>query len=574
MDTESTMDTESLDATVAVLRSNAERWARLAVADKVDALEGIVDRTDRVAEAWVRAAASAKGIPPDSPWVGEEWISGPWALITAASQYAESLRAIDSGTSPISGVGRHTRPDGRVVLDVFPANLYDRLLLNAYSAEVWMQPAVTEENLSRHVAPFYRIADPAGHVALVLGAGNISSIVPLDLLYKMFVEGAVGLVKMNPVNDYLGEHLEAIFAPLVAEGFVRFAYGAADVGGALCEHEGVDSIHITGSAMTHDTIVFGSDDGAAERKRNSDPVIEKPMTSELGGVGATILVPGPWDDGDIAYQAENLATMKLHNGGFNCIALQVVVLPQSWERTVELEDALAHTIRSLEPREPYYPGAGDRLASLLAGHPDAEQLDRTSIPRTLVRGVDPADTADACFTTEAFGGAMASTRLPGTDAASYLRAAVEFCNDTLDGTLGVQLLVHPDTIAELGPVLDSAIADLRYGTVGVNCWNGVGYLLQRTPWGAYPGHTLDDVGSGIGVVHNTYMLEDTEKAVVRGPFRTFPRSVGHRDLHLATKPPWFVTNRNAAVIGERLTHFAANPGLARLAALFPPALTG
>ncbi len=169
---------------------------------------------------------------------------------------------------------------------------------------------------------------------------------------------------------------------------------------------------------------------------------------------------------------------------------------------------------------------------------------------------------------------MATTHLAGNDAASYLDAAVRFCNDTLDGTLGIQFLVHPDTIAELGPALDAAIADLRYGTIGVNCWNGVGYLLQRTPWGAYPGHTLDDVGSGIGVVHNTYMLENTDKVVVTGPFRTFPRSVRHLDLHLATKPPWFVTNRNAAVIGERLTRFAAHPGVTRLAALFPPALTG
>ena len=556
------------------LRSNAERWARLAVSDKVEALEGIVERTDRVAEAWVQAAAQAKGIPSESPWVGEEWISGPWSLITAASQYAESLRAIASGISPIDGVKRRTRPDGRVVLDVFPANVHDRLLLNAYHAEVWMQPSVTEENVTQHVAPFYRLQDPDGRVALVLGAGNISSIVPLDLLYKMFVEGAVGLVKMNPVNDYLGEYLETIFAPQIAEGFVRFVHGGANVGAHLCAHDEVDSVHITGSAKTHDAIVFGSDEDGAERKRSADPVLTKPITSELGGVGATIVVPGPWDDGDIAYQAENLVTMKLHNGGFNCIALQVVVLPESWDRSAELEDALAQTIRSLEPREPYYPGAGDRLASLVAEHPDAEQLDDSSVPRTLIRGVDPTGTADSCFTTEAFGGAMATTHLPGSDAAHFLDAAVRFCNDTLDGTLGIQLLVHPDTVDELGPKLDAAIADLHYGTIAVNCWNGVGYLVQRTPWGAYPGHTLDDIGSGIGVVHNTYMLEDTEKAVVTGPFRTFPRSVRHLDLHLATKPPWFVTNRNAAVIGERLTHLAANPGVTRLAALFPPALTG
>ncbi len=124
---------------------------------------------------------------------------------------------------------------------------------------------------------------------------------------------------------------------------MRFAYGGAEVGAHLCEHDDVDSVHITGSARTHDMIVFGSDETLPTANAGADPVLSKPITSELGGVGATIVVPGPWDDGDIAYQAEHLATMKLHNGGFNCIALQVIVLPESWDRTVELEDALAQT---------------------------------------------------------------------------------------------------------------------------------------------------------------------------------------------------------------------------------------
>ncbi|MEU2237490.1 hypothetical protein ABZ585_42055, partial [Streptomyces vietnamensis] len=37
----------------------------------------------------------------------------------------------------------------------------------------------------------------------------------------------------------------------------------------------------------------------------------------------------------------------------------------------------------------------------------------------------------------------------------------------------------------------------------------VGNTIQtpRATWGAYPGHTLDDVQSGIGIVHNALLLD-------------------------------------------------------------------
>lgn len=31
---------------------------------------------------------------------------------------------------------------------------------------------------------------------------------------------------------------------------------------------------------------------------------------------------------------------------------------------------------------------------------------------------------------------------------------------------------------------------------GVNCWSAIGFLLGYTPWGAYPGHTRQAIGSG------------------------------------------------------------------------------
>jgi aldehyde dehydrogenase (NAD(P)+) len=111
-----------------------------------------------------------------------------------------------------------------------------------------MQDGVTEQNLRENMVGFYRREDPDGELALVLGAGNVSAIVPLDILDRMINCGEVVVCKMNPVNDYLGPIFEDILAPLVRDGYLAFVYGAGDVGEYLTRHDAVQAIHITGSA--------------------------------------------------------------------------------------------------------------------------------------------------------------------------------------------------------------------------------------------------------------------------------------------------------------------------------------
>ena len=84
-------------------------------------------------------------------------------------------------------------------------------------------------------------------------------------------------------------------------------------------------------------------------------------------------------------------------------------------------------------------------------------------------------------------------------------------------------------------MLDQAIADLRYGTIAVNAWTGVGYLTARATWGAFPGHSTTDIQSGRGVVHNALLFERPQKSVVRGPFRPAPRSLAHGELALSPR---------------------------------------
>ena len=87
-------------------------------------------------------------------------------------------------------------------------------------------------------------------------------------------------------------------------------------------------------------------------------------------------------------------------------------------------------------------------------------------------------------------------------------------------------------------------------------------------------HTVDDVQSGIGVVHNALLIDRPERTIVRGPFRPAPRSILKGEFTLSPKPPWFVTNRTAATTAKRFTAFAAAPSWKALPAIFASALRG
>lgn len=565
------IDTVALDLKITELRNHAETWARLPVTDKIEMLETSRAKLGRCSRRWVDASVAGKRIDPNSPWVGEEWVTGPWALAAGIGGYLETLEAVATGRLP-NFDGLHRGPGGRLVVPVYPRSVFDRLLMSGITVDVWMQPGIDEVNLANHTASFYRQDAPEGGVALVLGAGNINAIAPMDALYRLLAFGQVVLLKMNPINDYLGAILEEVFEPFVAGGFLRIASGGADVGAYLTRHPGIDAVHITGSAVSHDAIVFGPGDEGRERKLRGEPVLDKPITSELGGVGPVIVVPGPWSAADLRYQAEHVATMKLHNSGCNCVAAQVLVTPAEWGLRGAFLDRIRTVLSELPPRTAYYPGTADRHASLKAAHPDAESFDG-DVPRTLITGVDP-EADDPCFTAEVFGPVLAETALPGSDPRSFLERAVAFCNDRLEGTLGATILVHPDTMRELGEAFDRAVADLRYGAVGVNVWNAVAFLLAQASWGAFPGHSLNEVGSGIGVVHNSFLFDSAEKSVARGPFYPFPRSWMHGDPSLLPKPPWFVTNTTAHTTARRVAAFACDPGWRHIPGIFLSALRG
>jgi acyl-CoA reductase-like NAD-dependent aldehyde dehydrogenase len=556
-----------LDRAVADLQEAKGRFAVLGIPERLELLSRILELSRSVAPRWVEAALRAKGLDADSPQAGEEWLGGPMTVHRNLRLLKETLSQIQTHGSPQLPDGAvSTRPDGQVVVRVFPASLYDKLLFAGFTAEVWMEPSVSAETLPQTMAAVYQGGPPAGpgKVCAVMGAGNVASIGPMDVLYKMFTENGVCILKMNPVNEYLGPFIQESFAPAIEAGYLRVVYGGADVGSHLVYHEGVDDVHITGSDRTHDAIVWGPAGPERERRKAEDrPLLQKPITSELGNVSPIIVVPGPWRESDLVFQAENLATMLANNAGFNCNAAKLIVQHAGWSRRDALLSSLERALWRVPQRCAYYPGAQERYESFVKAHPDVREIGQRTdekLPWTIIPGVDPAHEGSPVFRAEAFCSLVAETRLAAEDAAGFLRRAVDFCNEKVWGSLNVTLLVHPETERELGAELDRAIAALRYGTISVNHWAALGYGLVVTPWGAFPGHELSDIQSGRGFVHNTMMFERPQKSVVRGPFRVKPR------------PPWFVTSKKTHKIAPRLADFEAEPSPAKLPGIFVNAL--
>jgi hypothetical protein len=158
---------------------------------------------------------------------------------------------------------------------------------------------------------------------------------------------------------------------------------------------------------------------------------------------------------------------------------------------------------------------------------------------------------------------------------SYLKAAIQYANSRLYGTLGANVLIHPRTMRKIGrPHFEELLQQLRYGTIAVNAWTGLAFLMAACPWGGFPGGSIHDPQSGIGTVHNSFMLDRTERTVVFAPWRPFPRGLLSLQLTLLPRPPWFITNRRQNEIGRLLTKFQFDPGWRKLPRIFANALLG
>jgi len=550
---------EEVERALATLSERATAFARAPIADKVAWLREMLSRFHELAPRIARDACLAKGITPGSPLEGEEWLAGLLPIIRNLSQLATSLDQVRRFGGPQIDAARVTPlAHGGVSVQVTPHAAYEAAFYAPYRAHTWLEPGVDVDHIADAQASFYARRDPEGRVALVLGAGNVASIPVLDVIYKSFVEGAVCVLKMSPVNAYLGPYFELAMAPLISRGFLRIVYGGAEIGKFLTAHPTVAEMHITGSTETHDRIVWGEAGSEREaRKRERRPLFDKPVTSELGNITPVLVVPGKYTASELAIMARGIAGMVTQNASFNCIAAKMLVTAKGWKQRDALLENLRREFSRVAPRRAYYPGAESRFASLTGSAAHVTRIGEARVgelPWTLVTELEPGSGAPQ-FEVEPFCSILSEVSVGSADPVEFLAGATRFANEELWGTLNAMLYLPPASEGDrtLAAALDRAVQDLRYGTVAINHWSAAAYVMTTSPWGGYPGATLEDVQSGIGWVHNSLMLERVIKTVQRGPLRAFPT------------PVYFPGHRALRQLGRALLDFEADPSVSSFA---------
>lgn len=559
-----TSEHEAIDRAVGAVKAKAREFARLPVARKAELVRACIPRLVEAAPEWVLAGSRAKGL--SGSLTGEEWTAGPWVTVRMMRLLAGSLEAIARDGKPPLGTGVRKRPDGRIEILQMPESIIDKIAFGGFQGYALMQPGIDEAEARRRQASFYSKSDPEGKVSLILGAGNVSSIPPMDVLTKMFVDGEACVLKMNPVNEWVGPILERIYAPLIDRDYLRVVYGGGDVGAHLCQHPGIDTIHITGSDRTHDLIVWGPPGEERDRRiAENRPLNPRPITSELGNVSPVAIVPYAYSEDELRFQANNVVTMVGNNASFNCNAAKMLITSKAWPQRERFLALIEEGLAKLATRKAYYPGARDRYETLTGGGHTVKKFGKPTegeLAWALIRNVDSGAADEPLFRTEPFCGILSETSLGSAEPAAFLAEVTSFMNDKLWGTLNATLIVHPrlERDAETARALDRAILELRYGTVSINHWPAVCYGFGTTAWGGHPSATLTNIQSGLGWVHNTYMLEGIEKSVVRGPLVVRPT------------PPWFYNFDKADKLGPKMVALDAAPSLWKLPGVIATAL--
>lgn len=548
-----------LDAAVANVSASASRWASLSAGDRVALLDRLLSDCGELAPEWLETSARGKGVLDNPDAVGQEWVSGPYVTLRYMRRLRDTLHQLEAGrTVRIPKVYRR-QADGRAIARVLPRDAYDRLFFSGVSAEVVMAEGISPQEVGAHVALAYAGEPPAAGTTLVLSAGNVSGMGPIDGLCELFLGNHTVVLKASPVNGYMSEIIGRGLRALIEEGFLRIVQGGSDEAAYLCDHPGIDAIRLTGSNRTYETVVYGCDGLESQRKARGERLRTKPVAAELGGVGPAIVVPGTWTRREIVQGATLVATMAFDGGGFSCGATDVLVLHDAWPQKDDFVDALRAVLSSMPLRPAYYPGARERYETFVAGHERVELFGTPAeekLPWAYIRHLDPRDRSEICFSHEPFCAVFADTELSAPDIGTYIDAAVRFANERVWGTLAATLLV-PASVSRndgLAARVERAIADLKYGTVAVNYHPSACWVSGSTPWGGYQGAGVDSSESGVGFSQNAMMLSDTEKTVIRAPSGgPFP-------------PPVWLAGRGEAACATfaKLCAFEARPSLTQV----------
>jgi hypothetical protein len=581
--------------------SKKEEWATLPVTEKVKLLKSIVSLFKSQGYESFKIMGNdgitMMGIPTTTDEGRLESATQTFMLISTIKAELESLlyifqiRAAGSEKAPKKLTNLKTRKaiNGQVCVSTFPLLPSDSMSISAgCTGEAWMDANAVKEE--RDVTPFafdQFEASSDGGVMVVLGAGNQAFLSVMDVLHGLFVKNSVVYLKHHPLRSYVDPLLRAILAPLIDRSFFDTElHSSVQRSASLVEHPVVTGIHLTGGKATHDAIVWGSDPHERETNiRNNKPKLKSAMTSELGAVSPWIVVPGEYSEVELRAQAKMLAMFLHANASCNCNAPKVICISDSWNQKDHFLDVVETSLREHTLPVAYYPGANGRWQAFRKMYPDATELhSETGLGVQERQLAAPFGAKEVCvlpllkievsvdlssesgrqtakkeyaFNNDSFAPVYTVAVFQNTDTlASFCETASTFCNDYLFGSLSGTVTVSP-AVESSADEFQTLIANLQYGSIGINTWAGTCYSPPGGGWGAFPGESLDSVESGIGKIQNLLFLPHFEKFVLRSPLV----SMAHGQLKLKQQK---IEGR----LIESLGKFILTPGLKSFVGIF------
>ena len=526
-----------IDRFISTLRTKSKEFNSINNIQLASMLDETISNIKEVSYFWATICSDNKGTTK-TPAEGEEWLGGPFASVLATQYYIKSLTNDDDLDE-----GNFNNSENSY--KVFPNNFIERITFPFINAKVYFNKSMSFEDINKFRG-FSKRYDIEPSITLVLGAGNFSSIPYLDVLYHLITKRSVILLKLNPVNDYLKPVFEKVFKNFIERGYIIVTNGNINESKYMATHPGINHIHLTGSDKTYEDIVYGRELTGNERSIKTVPKVNsKPITSELGNVTPIIIHPGKWSTSDIKYQARKIVTGKLNNNGFNCIAAQVVVLPDGWGHTETLIKYVKYYMNKAKDRKAYYPDSIERLTKL---EKDKSYERVNSLSCTTPHLTREIKAYNKYELDEVWSSTIYFRKIAYSNAEDYVKKSIDYCNNELWGNLGVSVIIKNHNNKFNKHITNSYIENLKYGTIAINEWAAIGYIIPQLPWGGFPGNKDNDIQSGQSVVHNSMLFESPLKGIVETKFR----------ISRLIDPPWFITNRKSRRLFMNLTYFQIN----------------
>jgi len=524
-----------IDRNINTLRVNSKEFAQISNTKLISLFEESIKNIQGIAYYWATVGSQNKGVE-DTIAEGEEWLGGPFASVFGMQYYMETLKDINKPLKTDS------YNDSLNTYKVFPNNILEKIFFPFISAEVKFNKNISFKEFEEYRGYAMRYKhEPA--ITLVLGAGNVSCIPLLDTIYHLVAKRSVVYIKLNPVNDYLLPVFEKVFENFIALGYVVVSKGSLEESQYMVSHKGIDHIHLTGSDETYEHIVYGKKLSDDEKKlKTLNKINNKSFSSELGNVTPIIIHPGKWTNSELKFQARKIITAKLNNGGFNCISAQIVILPDGWKHTDKLMNYVKHYMKKVDDRFSYYPKSIDVLNNLEKDKSYERLNDESCATPHLSREIKAYSKYE---TSEIWGTSIYFKKIDFKNDTDYANKVIDYCNDTLWGNLGVTVLIKKHNNKRNKSITNIYVNNLKYGTVAINEWSAIGFIIPALPWGGYPGNKDNDIQSGKDFVHNSLFFESVQNGIVYSKFR----------MSNIIDPLWFVTNKKGKKVFKNLTYF-------------------